>query len=217
MSLFPALLLHASPCFSCHRDGLWLRLAGISRPSLWWCDVCCQWVKAFTHLHFTAPVMFIASIRAEEKNDLFDLIHFFLAGQLQFYFIFSFDRSQHESSLETNHLRQGIWCWPYLQSKDVIQISKKHKAQGTDLCMKGIRSDLCVVGGSGQLCTSKGVCTEWHQSFTCNRKWGKQPFFHGIVLFCKRVCWQHCFSVKDILRVRCEKYGPLRREIKWIF
>lgn len=35
-------------------------------------------MKARTHLHFTATVMFIASIRADEKNDLFYLIYFFL-------------------------------------------------------------------------------------------------------------------------------------------
>lgn len=119
------------PCSSCHRDALCLRLAGISRPSLWWCDVCCQGLKALTHLHFTATGMFIASIRAEEKNDLFYLIYFFfLSGHLQFYFMLPFNRSQHGSSLETHHLRQETQWWPSLQSKDVTQISRKHKAQG---------------------------------------------------------------------------------------
>lgn len=57
-------------------------------------------------------------------------LFFFLSGQLQFYFIFPFNRSQHGSSLETHHLRQEMQWWPSLQSKDVTQISRKHKAWG---------------------------------------------------------------------------------------
>lgn len=210
------LLFHASPCFSCHRDGLWLRLAGISRPSLWWCDVCCQWVKARTHLHFTATVMFIASIRADEKNDLFYLIYFFL-------------RASYSSILYSLLIEGDVnqaWkliIWGKEYAVDLISSLKMSHRFSRNIKPKEL---ICAWRESELICAwwvaavncalQKALSQNGISHLYAREKWRKQPFFHSIVLVCKRVCWQHCFLIRNILSVRCDKYEPLRRGIKWI-
>lgn len=149
------------------------------------------------------------------RKEWFVLLNlFFHAGQLQFHFIFSFDRSQHESSLEPHQLRQVMRCWPYLQSEDVTQIFKKHKASGIDLCMAGIRTDLCTEGGTGHFRrrshrTALVIYTQ--------QKMRKAAFLPPHCFSLRKSMWWHCFLIKNILSVRCDKYEHLRREVKGIF